>query len=659
MPLFESKEESSQFLATLALNPTMETGAPSFRGMYRQLVQSDYTFLKALKEFVDNVITKCSKIYINSIVVKDKLLSVTISDNYSEGFKHLHKQGSDNPLNLAHIRDGQTDDNEQSQFGIGFKAGSMSTCHKMTIITKTDEAGCTKVISDYIRMNEQDTFNSQIFPISPQEYASIHPFEYGTTIILDNIRENICGKMSEQQIKELIINELSSTYNYIICEQNKEIYVSVNGKEEKINYKEPFNRKPKCIPFTKSGTVYKCEYNEEILYYNQYDDNTIVIYNNSLNKLYTEHQTLKIMKEIKDKVKIAVITTTFVYFQIIDPITKLPYESEKDTELPFGKIDIFRIHRQIGTWRARGRNGSKNYTQTEIHIDSKKIAEEIGLTFNKNVSEDHSNDLTKSLREFVKDMTKPFNADTTTSQYIELEKIAKKHNLFVPIQTKALPSTNDPTVIETQQAVSMEEAILVTETQSAPSIDDEPTLYIETQPAPSIDDEPTLYTETQPAPSIDDEPTLLTEEQDEQAPSIDDEPTLYTETQPAPSIDDEPTLYTETQPAPSIDDEPTLLTEEQDEQAPSIDDEPTLYTETQPAPSMEESEPDEAEPVILDTENSLSSLLELRPQVHVKPHIRGNLTSEQYDSLIEYLIKEKLHLLQDPRSTQVFNIIFR
>jgi hypothetical protein len=74
---------------------------------------------------------------------------------------------------------------------------------------------------------------------------------------------------------------------------------------------------------------------------------------------------------------------------------------------------------------------------------------------------------------------------------------------------------------------------------------------------------------------------------------------------------------------------------------------------------MEESEPDEAEPVILDTENSLSSLLELRPQVHVKPHIRGNLTSEQYDSLIEYLIKEKLHLLQDPRSTQVFNIIFR
>ena len=117
-------------------------GSPTFTGMHRQYVQSDYTLSKALKEMVDNAITRCDNIDIEfTLNGRHTLSMIKVSDNYVDGIKHLNESGSKNPLNIAHIREGQSDDNETSQFGVGLKAGSMSTANKMTIYSRTEKDG--------------------------------------------------------------------------------------------------------------------------------------------------------------------------------------------------------------------------------------------------------------------------------------------------------------------------------------------------------------------------------------------------------------------------------------------------------------------------------------------------------------------------------------
>ena len=212
----------------------VDSGVPSFKGLYGQHTHAEYNLDKALKEIVDNVIEKCDKINIDLILRGNKLSSIKVSDNYVYGFRYLNEKGSKNPLNLAHMRDGHSDDNETSQFGIGLKAGSMSTAHKMTIITKTEEDGYFKVVSDYQEMCDQDTFNSKRFIITKEEYIHLHGFECGTSILLEDIKSSICSKKDEQTLKDEIMYHLSDTYNGFIKNKSE---LRVNG--DVVYYKEP------------------------------------------------------------------------------------------------------------------------------------------------------------------------------------------------------------------------------------------------------------------------------------------------------------------------------------------------------------------------------------------------------------------------------------
>ena len=411
MVSIESKETSNTDIYVVA-------GSPTFRGMYRQYVQSDYTLSKALKEMVDNAITKCDNIYIQFRLNGNTLSMIKVSDNYVEGFKNLKNTSSDNPLNLAHIREGQSDDNETSQFGVGLKAGSMSTANKMTIYSRTEEDGYFKVVSDYLLMKEEDTFNSKIFKITKEEYNDIHPFEFGSSIVLEDIKKNICSKKDVDTLKKEIIEEMSDTYNGFI-KNDKEI--RVNG--DVVHYVQPLYELKECVPFTKKGKIYRYEEEGDMNYY-MIENGKYTIYNNSTHRLLTDKQVEKEIKNIK-KLKsehIADIKTTFGYW--CERITA--------ENLPYGKTTIIRKDRLIGIWKPKkAPNGSKNYTQNEITIDSKQIAEELGLTYNKNVSEDHKNSLTEAMRKCIDVISNSFNADIGTSQFKKLSDIAKKEKILV------------------------------------------------------------------------------------------------------------------------------------------------------------------------------------------------------------------------------------
>jgi len=140
----------------------LPTGSPHFKGARRQHRQSDYNLNKAVLEFVDNIITKCNRVNVVFNLTdqeKGHLSKLTISDDYTPGFENMFQVGTDNPFNMTHMRSGQEDDDETSQFGIGLKAGAISTGDRLDVFTKV-KGKCYCVEMDFLEMCErlEDSF---------------------------------------------------------------------------------------------------------------------------------------------------------------------------------------------------------------------------------------------------------------------------------------------------------------------------------------------------------------------------------------------------------------------------------------------------------------------------------------------------------------------
>ena len=133
----------------LKINP----GTPHFKGIVNQCRSASYNFDMMINEFIDNIIKKCTEIKIKTLLDSEsnRLYELRISDNYSLGFENILESGISNPFNMTHIRDGQLDDSETSEFGIGMKAAAICMCNKFTIVTKTEKE-YLKVEFDIIKM---------------------------------------------------------------------------------------------------------------------------------------------------------------------------------------------------------------------------------------------------------------------------------------------------------------------------------------------------------------------------------------------------------------------------------------------------------------------------------------------------------------------------
>jgi hypothetical protein len=74
---------------------------------------------------------------------------------------------------MTHIRGGQDDDMDMSQFGIGMKAGAIATGLKMVVYTRVANVYYC-VILDFNRMcREQDreaSFSPEWYPITQEQY---------------------------------------------------------------------------------------------------------------------------------------------------------------------------------------------------------------------------------------------------------------------------------------------------------------------------------------------------------------------------------------------------------------------------------------------------------------------------------------------------------
>ncbi|MSW00926.1 MAG: hypothetical protein F2903_10055, partial [Actinobacteria bacterium] len=107
------------------------------------------------------------------------LYCVEFRDNLPSGFKDIMEEGAANPFNMAHTRSGHHDDNETSEFGIGYKDGAIVMADRLEVYThytrENGQEGYAKVVLDFEEMckieNPEDSYEpTEHVEITRQEF---------------------------------------------------------------------------------------------------------------------------------------------------------------------------------------------------------------------------------------------------------------------------------------------------------------------------------------------------------------------------------------------------------------------------------------------------------------------------------------------------------
>ena len=425
----QQQQQQQQQQALNTTSNTMYCGAPHFRSIAKQHRHANYNLEKALNEFIDNVIKLATCIHITTEVDSEgRLQELKISDDYRYGFINILEHGVNNPFNMGHIKSGHDDDDETSEFGCGGKAAAISTSNNLYVVSSVGDA-FYEVICDFIKMEKEEdviaSYNPKKREISGDDYADIHPFQTGSSVVLSKILGTICEQTTQQKLTQRIKKGISETYSRFLRDGME---IRVNG--EQVDRENDFFLDPKCMPFTIKKLFYILERpgtNDKIfIIQNTVERTSWQIYN----KIEDKWIAFKSAKEADDFREAKRREGYYYAFQTKDGIdssciridstftfySDLMHTDEMfDHLLPFDQVLIYKDNRKYGKKSfVRHNNGIHNYTLHKIEFTSKKIGKELGITFNKEITMDGNNDLIAALKSGVKDSRSEFNADTST-----------------------------------------------------------------------------------------------------------------------------------------------------------------------------------------------------------------------------------------------------
>ena len=182
-----------------------KVGCSHFKSTVKQIRAENNTFVSSINDIIDNIHGLASKLKIQSICDiqllyddQQNMYKVLISDNIPHGFKDIFNQGTDNPLNMGHIRLGHDDDEETSEFGTGFKKDIIYIAQYTEIYTRSVQENGNisflKISFDIPemcgRINPEESYEPSNFEmITEEQFKLNHKFEEGSTVILSTLRQ--------------------------------------------------------------------------------------------------------------------------------------------------------------------------------------------------------------------------------------------------------------------------------------------------------------------------------------------------------------------------------------------------------------------------------------------------------------------------------------
>ena len=357
---------------------------PTLKGEIKKARASNYNFTRSINEFIDNSLdTDASIIFIELINHNNKPCSIKISDNSTLGipYNNLSKLFS-----WTYERDRKESD--IGKFGTGFKAASVNIGDKLTVYTyDKNNDKYLKCVADWNIMSEKDNWVPEQINTTKDDYKSnsIHPYDYGTSFIIERILHE-----RHPQFKIDNIYEIANIYKYIL-NNNSNLLINIKLEKEIFNLKDyiycNFNmyNNPNLI-FTNNIEIYQI--NDPNI-----NDNIIAVINDMKSKkpyyvkckdthkngnhsfeeyIYHHHKNNNLLGCITFK-------SCFDGFDDRD----IP----KFVKLPYGSVDVVRSKRIVGinitNYSAPRNDGYANYIKHEISYDSSLLDDYLGISFNK------------------------------------------------------------------------------------------------------------------------------------------------------------------------------------------------------------------------------------------------------------------------------------
>jgi len=155
--------------------------------MIKILRVTNYDVVTGICEFIDNALDAgATRIEVN---LKERVQGslrrphrIVVSDNVPGG---IPSDILPKIFSLTYDRRRVSDD--IGEYGLGFKAASFNLGEKMVVYTKTNHV-VYQVNVDWLDMSDTDRWDPEMMSISNEIYERNHPFETGTSFVLENLR---------------------------------------------------------------------------------------------------------------------------------------------------------------------------------------------------------------------------------------------------------------------------------------------------------------------------------------------------------------------------------------------------------------------------------------------------------------------------------------
>jgi len=320
------------------------------------------------------------------------------------------------------------------------KAGALSAANQLNVYTRIPRGNgafkYVEIICDFIRMSEKtdvnESFNPFMRDITYEEYRMHHPFEQGSTIKLSKIRDSIFHRTTQQEITEFIRAELSATYARYI---SRGVKLSVN--ETPVDPIYDLFEDPKCKAFTLKKEMFVLEKEGLPLQYfiRQTKDGRVTwhIYSRKDNAwqgsdIVGLEYIAELMRsgyrhlysEFNEDGACLQLETIFTFYS--DAFHR---QDGHDLPMPEDALFIYKDDRCYGKESLfKHNNGSHNYTLHKLDFRSKRIGKDIGITFNKEISMNGTNELIQAIKSALVESKVGISSDTSTKTNAKLCKKA-------------------------------------------------------------------------------------------------------------------------------------------------------------------------------------------------------------------------------------------
>ena len=415
----------------------LNTGAPHFKSMRRLFKNASYTLPKIMKEYIDNAVKIARHVDTRVIVSPETgyIKDIKISDDYEKGFEDLNKSGIDNPFTIGHFRDGQTDDDNPNEYGVGGKAAAIAAGGLYTIYTKVEDI-CYRIDYDFDHMETildiSESHKPNITIISIEEYRNKHPFEHGSTIILGRLNPKMHEITSHVQITKELSREFSDAYSNFIIDG---FAISINDQPVVKEHNwlmdqtcQTFNINTKIFilenPNDQSATREMfCARTDKNTIYKKYvrsgsgsgaKNKLVVCKKKEIDSLLAKGYIYMHRINSNSVHSIDINSTTAFYSNDFHG------ENHDEVEKPLNSVHIYKNQRKYGSFTFEHRtDGNHNYNYHRIDLRSKELGKELGITFNKELSMIINNDLTRMIRECIGNNNSNLNSNTSTDKNAE------------------------------------------------------------------------------------------------------------------------------------------------------------------------------------------------------------------------------------------------